>query len=307
VLRYFVTVASEGHVGRAAERLHMTQPPLSRAIQGLEKEFGAALFERTPHGVELTHAGEVLLADAAALLEQADRLRARVAAAANGSTLRLGSLADTADQAGQQLVAAFRRRQPDVEVTVTETDLSDPTAGLRSGRVDVTLTRTPFTDTGIATATIRTDRVGVVVADRDPVARQPSTTVTELSSRPWIRLPDGTDPVWSSYWTAAGDRPGLPVARTIQECLRAAAWNGTLVIAPLSQALPGGLTCVPLADRPPSRVVLAWREDTRDPLVRLIASLAAGSLPARGDQEGEVSMPIRRGRVTRGRTLPLAR
>ena len=273
LLRYFVTVATERHVGRAAERLHMTQPPLSRAIRQLETELGAVLFDRTRHGVELTHAGEVLLADAVPLLDQADRLRLRMAKANDGAVLRLGSLADTADQAGQDLVLAFRQRQPGVEVAITETDLSDPTAGLRSGRVDLALTRTPFSDAGITTATIRTDRVGVVVAGSDPVAAQASTTVAALTGRTWIRLPDGTDLVWSAYWTAADGRPHHPVVRTIQECLRTAAWNGTLVIAPLGQALPEGLVCVPLADRPPSRVVLAWRDDNPSRLVRSFASL----------------------------------
>jgi len=274
LLRYFVTVATERHVGRAAERLHMTQPPLSRAIRQLETELGVVLFDRTRHGVELTPAGEVLLADAMPLLDQADQLRLRVAKANDGAVLRLGSLADTADQAGQELAAAFRRRRPGVEIAITESDLSDPTAGLRAGRVDLALTRTPFTDAGLATATIRTDRVGVVVADSDPVAAQAATTVTELAGRTWIRLPDGTDPVWSAYWTAADDGPHHPVVRTIQECLRTAAWNGTLVIAPLGQALPAGLVCVPLTDRPPSRVVLAWRADDPSRLVRAFASLA---------------------------------
>jgi DNA-binding transcriptional LysR family regulator len=276
LLRYFVTVATERHVGRAAERLNMTQPPLSRAIRQLETELGVALFDRTPHGVELTPAGEVLLAGAGPLLDEADRLRLRVARADGGAVLRLGSLADTADQAGQDLVAAFRQRRPGVEIAITETDLSDPTAGLRSGRVDLALTRTPFRDTGLATATIRTDRVGVVIARSDPVARQEFTTVAALSGRTWIRLPDGTDPVWSAYWTVADDRPHHPVVRTIQECLRTAAWNGTLVIAPLGQALPEGLVCVPLTDRPPSRVVLAWRAGDPSRLVRSFARLAAG-------------------------------
>ena len=72
-MRYFVAVAEERHVGRAAARLHMTQPPLSRALRALERELGVELVERTPRGVVPTAAGEVHLAEARTLLERADQ------------------------------------------------------------------------------------------------------------------------------------------------------------------------------------------------------------------------------------------
>ena len=81
-LRYFVAVADERHFGRAAARLHMTQPPLSRAIRQLETDLGAVLLHRSPAGVTLTAAGAVLYGEARTLLEQAEHARARVAAAA---------------------------------------------------------------------------------------------------------------------------------------------------------------------------------------------------------------------------------
>lgn len=85
-LRYFVAVAEELHFGRAAARLHMSQPPLSRAIKRLETEVGAVLFDRSSAGVALTPVGAVLLDEARALLDRADRVRVRVAAAAGATT-----------------------------------------------------------------------------------------------------------------------------------------------------------------------------------------------------------------------------
>ncbi|TDH47999.1 LysR family transcriptional regulator [Mycobacterium eburneum] len=112
LLRYFITVAEERHVGRAADRLNMTQPPLSRAIRRLEDEFGTQLLERTPKGVELTPTGAILYQEATSLLEQTDRLQRRVTAAAGTAVIAVGTLADAAEQVGAAPVAAFRRRHP---------------------------------------------------------------------------------------------------------------------------------------------------------------------------------------------------
>ena len=98
-LRYFVAVADERHFGRAAARLHMTQPPLSRAIKQLETDLGALLLHRSPAGVTLTAAGTALYDEARTLLEQAEHARARVAAAAGTATFTVGLLADHAEEA----------------------------------------------------------------------------------------------------------------------------------------------------------------------------------------------------------------
>jgi hypothetical protein len=134
-LRYFVTVAEELHFSRAAARLHIRQPPLSRAIKQLEAEVGAVLFDRSPAGVSLTPTGEVLLDEARALLDQADRVRARMAVAAGAAVITVGILGDSSDPGIARLASAFRRRHPRVEVRIRETDLTDPTCGLRTGLV----------------------------------------------------------------------------------------------------------------------------------------------------------------------------
>jgi DNA-binding transcriptional LysR family regulator len=255
----------------------MTQPPLSRAIRRLEDELGATLFKRTPQGVTLTAAGTVLHDEAAALLRQADRIPGRVTAAAGAASLTVGTLADTAEHAGGRLVPLFRDRHPHVNVSIHEADLGDPTAGLRAGLVDVALTRTPFDSTGISTHVLRAAPVGVVMRDDDPLARHGSVSAADLAGRRWVRLPDGADPVWTAYWTGGAHDDASPVTRTIQECLQAVVWNGTSALAPVDQPLPAGLTIVPLTDRPPSEIVVAWPKTSRSPLVRSFVQVAGTS------------------------------
>ncbi|MFI0817895.1 LysR family transcriptional regulator [Streptomyces sp. NPDC021098] len=276
-LRYFLAVAEERHIGRAANRLHMTQPPLSRAIRQLEGDLGALLFERTPKGVTLTPAGQVLYEETGALLGRADRIRRRVAAAAGTAPLVVGTLADAAEHVGGRLVPLFRARHPHVHVTLHESDLGDPTAGLRAGLVDVAITRTPFDDTGISTRVLRSVPVGVVMREDDPLAGHASVASTDLVGRRWVRLPDGADPAWTAYWTGGGDDGASPVMRTIQECLQAVLWNGTSALAPVDQPLPAGLVVVPLSDRPPSDLVVAWPRTACGPLVRGFVHVASNA------------------------------
>ncbi|MEV4604605.1 LysR substrate-binding domain-containing protein [Amycolatopsis sp. NPDC049253] len=277
VLRYFVAVAEERHVGRAAHRLHMSQPPLSRALRQLEDELGATLFERTPKGVTLTAAGVVLHEDAVALLAKADRIRGRVTAAAGTARLVVGTLADAAEFVGAQLVPRFREHHPHVEITVRETDLTDPTAGLRAGLVDVALTRTPFDTTGIATHVLRTVPVAVVLRAGDPLAARPAVSAADLTGHRWVRLPDGTDPAWTSFWTGGQPDPAAPVLRTIRECLQAVTWNGTAALAPADQPLPVGLVALPLSGHAPSDLVVAWPKTGASPQVRGFVRIAADS------------------------------
>lgn len=278
-LRYFVAVAEELHFGRAAARLHMSQPPLSRAIKQLETEVGAALLDRSSAGVALTPAGAVLLDDARALLDRADRVRVRVAAAAGAATLTVGILGDSTDPGATRLADAHHRRHPHVEVRVREADLTDPTCGLHAGAVDVALTRGPFDRTALAVHELRADPVGALLRTDDPLARRDSLKPADLADRRWFRFPEGTDPLWQSYWNGGEPREG-PVVRAVQECRQAVLWNGTVGVTLLGHEPTAGLTVVPLIGMPPSRVVVAWNEGDANPLIRSFVQTAIAAYRA---------------------------
>jgi DNA-binding transcriptional LysR family regulator len=280
LLRYFMAIAEERHFGRAAARLHMTQPPLSRAIKQLETDLGVVLLHRSATGVELTPAGKVLYVEARTLLEQAEQTRARVAETAGAATLTIGTLVDTAGEISTRLAATFRRHHPKVSIRIREADFTDPTTGLRNGLVDVALTRTPFDDVGISMRVLRSDPIGVVLRADDPLAGRETLSLADLADRPWFQLPDGTDLVWRAYWNGAtpvGERRAGTVVRTVNECMQAVLWNGAIGIAPFTHALPEGLSCASLTDMPPSRVVIAWMTGHDGPLIRSLVQIAVST------------------------------
>jgi len=147
-LRYFVTVAEELHFGKAAMRLHMTQPPLSQTIQALEELLGAALFERNRRGVALTAAGAALLPEARRLLAQAQELPQLAQRAAAGETGRLSlAFVSSADYSVlPPFLRAYRAAYPQVQITLQEATSDLQLEELLNGRVDAGLLIPPLPD-----------------------------------------------------------------------------------------------------------------------------------------------------------------
>ena len=288
LLRFFVAVAEEKHFGRAAQRLHMTQPPVSRGIKQLESELAVALFDRTSRSVTLTPAGSALYPRACDLLKHAEQVSAEVSSLPRPPPLTVGTLGNTAEQIGERLVAAFRRRHPDVDIRIQESDLADPTLGLREGLVDVALTRAPFQDHGVGFEVLRSDPVGVLLRTGDPLAARRGVRLADLNDHRWFRLPDDLDSAWRNYWN--GHIPidqlvGAPIARTVQECLQLALWTGRIGLAPVRELVPDGLVVVPLIDKPPSDLVVAWNNKGKSPLVESFRRIAAGADLAKPERE----------------------
>ncbi|MEV4256550.1 LysR substrate-binding domain-containing protein [Spirillospora sp. NPDC049652] len=189
-LRYFAAVAEELHFGRAAERLGMAQPPLSRAIRDLERQLGVTLLERTTRSVSLTPAGEVLLCDARTVLEAigaADR-RARHAGRPQ-PRLRLALKADGDGGMLPALLAAYQREDAALPVELVWGGRGEQPQALRDGRADVALLLSPFDGRGLDSEPLRTEPHLAVLAADDPLAARTSLELADLAGR---LLPDGT-------------------------------------------------------------------------------------------------------------------
>ena len=145
-LRYFVAVAEEGHVTRAAERLGIQQPPLSQQIHALERELDVQLFHRKPRGVELTPAGRALFGEAKAIIDRAAEAVAATRRAARGEAGRIG-LGFTSSASFHPFVPrairAFREAHPMVALTLEESGTVELVAALRSQALDIAFVRSP--------------------------------------------------------------------------------------------------------------------------------------------------------------------
>jgi DNA-binding transcriptional LysR family regulator len=292
-LSYFVAVVDERNFGRAAARLHMTQPPLTRAVRALEDELGTELLVRTRTGAEPTTAGTELHARARRLLRDADAIRPAVAAAAGARVVRIGTLADTTDHVPPEVLTAFHEHHPHTELRVREYDLTDPSAGLRSGETDVAITRLPFDTAGLLVHPLAEERVGVLARSADPLggpgtgARSGTGTdrrearLGDLHDRRWVRLQSDIDPDWLAYWTGGPSAPADPAVRTVQDCVQAVLLEDRLALAPVGQRLPDGLRVVPTADRPASVIAAVWSPGADAATRAFVAAMVASAEAAR--------------------------
>jgi DNA-binding transcriptional LysR family regulator len=190
-LRYFVAVAEELHFGRAALRLGMAQPPLSRAIRDIERLLGVRLLERTTRNVTLTPAGQTLLRDARHALDAvtAAGRRARNAGLST-PTLRLALKADFDAGLLPQIVAAYRLEEAALPVEPLLGGRGEQVPALHDGRADVALLPTPFDPRGLDSEPLLTEPNLVALATTDPLAATPSLSLSDFKGR---HLPDGSE------------------------------------------------------------------------------------------------------------------
>lgn len=185
-LRYFIAVAEELHFGRAARRLHISQPPLSQQIRRLEAEVGSPLFHRSRLGVELAPAGEALLPEAHRTVEQADRaLAAARHGAQDAAHVELGFVSSAGYLLGR-LLPALRRAAPDLSLSVREGSTSQQVEMLRTGVLTVGLLRPPVIGSGIATRTAVAEELLVVLPDDHPLASAPELALADLADEPFV-------------------------------------------------------------------------------------------------------------------------
>lgn len=213
LLRSFTAVAEDGSLTRAAERLFVSQPALTKQIRQLERCVGARLFDRSKAGMALTGAGRALAATAGAVIEAWDAAEraVRAAEAESSKVLRIGFLASAANEKTQGILAAFRERRPDWRVELRQAGWGDPAAALASGEVEAAFMRLPFPDQDrYESALLLTEPRCVAMAAGHPLAARGPLRFADLLDEPFVAAPDATG-AFRDHWLGADARGGRPV------------------------------------------------------------------------------------------------
>ncbi|MBC3841317.1 LysR family transcriptional regulator [Streptacidiphilus sp. 4-A2] len=276
-LRYFVAVAEESHFGRAAERLHITQPVLSRQIRALEQELDARLFDRGRQSTELTGAGRQLLEDARPLLAAARALGRRVRQAAHGTaTFTVGFMPGITVTGA---VRDFTARHPELDVRVLRTSWDTQVQAVHEGLLDVSFVRLPVDRRGLTLRPVFCEpRVAVLPAHHRLAGRQ-SIVVAELATERLLQDPDAV-PEWRDLPGRIGDEEAgpRPAFRSVEEKLEQVATSGGVLVLPLSTAAyytHTDVVHVSIDDIAPNEVCLAWSAGRDSPLMSEFADVAS--------------------------------
>lgn len=291
-LRCFVAVAEELHFGRAAVRLNMTQPPLSRQIQVLERILDVTLLERTSRSVRLTAAGRSFLPEAQRILRQTEVAAAiakRVDSGKSGS-LRIGFTAASAYSFLPSLVTASLEGLPDVDLSLDEMVTKNQIAALLAGEIDVGMIRPPISHADLSSMRVLSEDLVVAVPERHPLAARDFVTVRDLDGEPFLMYAS-TDARYFhdmlvSLFAQAGVMPRfvqqLVQIHSILALVRAGLG---LAITPESAAALHyeGVTLKPLrhATAKPIELYLVWRTDQDNPALKHLLELAGGLYPAK--------------------------
>ncbi len=286
-LRYFVAVAEELHFRRAAERLHISQPPLSQQIRSLEDELGFALLARTRRRVQLTPAGEAFLRDARAILAE---LEGAVAAAQRidaGQTgrLRIGFVGSALLSIVPGTVERFRSSRPGVAIELRERSTVDQLRAVAAGVIDVGLVRPPIEDeAGLRAETVLRERTVAALPVGHPLAALQRVPMRRLAAEPLVLFPRAQAPGFHDLLieALAGAGGGPRVIQYAPEMLTiiglvAAGTGVSLVPASVSRLSLDGVAYRPVTGAPRSELVAITRAGEDSALVRAFVAEATAA------------------------------
>ncbi len=280
-LRAFVTLAEELHFGRAADRLGMAQPPLSLQIQALEASLGVRLFERSRRHVALTEAGRLFVPEARATLAQAEHARQTAQRAARGELglLEIGFTGSAPfNFAMPAIISRFRRRWPDLRLSLREMSTTDQLRSLSEGGLDIGFVRPgqPSEAPGIDMRTVLDEPLFVVLPADHRLAGRAALDLAELAEQPFILHPrhigTGLHDKVISLCTAAGFLPRVVLeAHQMSTIVGLAAAGVGVSIVPeaMRRVQVEGARFLPIADAGATMVLaVAHRQDDNRPSVR---------------------------------------
>jgi DNA-binding transcriptional LysR family regulator len=276
-LRYFVAVAEELNFSRAAERMHMAQPPLSAAIRQLERDVGVELFVRTTREVKLTDAGRAFLDGARRTLADAERAAedAKRAAAGELGHLRIAYSWSTRFETLPVLGRAFRAGHPDVELLAQELWNARMPAAFGNGSIDIAISLCPEIAAELALAPIRAERLVALLPEAHTLAREEAIPLAALADEEFVVFPREIAPRLHDAFMAIFRRAGFE-PRVRNESFHTGWDLGVLAEIPavamaprtVASGLPDGIVPVALSEPTDSlETCLVWRADDRSPAV----------------------------------------
>lgn len=286
-LRYFVAVAEEEHYGRAAGRLHLAQPALSRQIQDLEEEMGFKVFDRLSRGVKLNTAGKVFLEDARRILQEVNdaAVRARRVASGQSGTLRMG-LVETISWHGivPESFRRFRDLHPDAELQLHPSSSAAQIEAVRAGRLDAGFAFTIANLEGELTQLpVAVHNLVLAAPKGHPLAKSKKLRLRDLNDAAFIWFPRRESTVFYDRLMQECFRGGLKTPHIVQEAI-----NEATILSLVSCRLGVGFVSSATRWRRPEGVVLLpvtdlnlqlpfsliWRKDNQSPLLaRFVADV----------------------------------
>jgi len=299
-LRYFVAVGEEQHYGRAAQRLRVAQPALSRQIQNLEEKIGFKLFERLPRGVRITEAGKLFLDDARLILEGINDATARAKRIAYGQagTLRIGFVESISWQGiVPDSLRDFRESHPDVELQLKSLKSIDQIAAIHSGALDAGYALPIANPThGLAHLQIGVIKQILAVPNGHPLTKRKHIRLRDLIDTPFVGFPRWAIPNAYDRLMAACARGGLKAPRVVQETavetmilsLVQCGVGAAFISSAARWRCPPGVTLLPVTDLNLTfPFALMWCEENNSPiLAEFTANLK--SLVARVGRKDEI-------------------
>ncbi|AZI36922.1 putative LysR family transcriptional regulator [Caenibius tardaugens NBRC 16725] len=280
-LRYFSVLAETLNFHRAAERLNISQPPLTVAIRKLEAELGVPLFERGARGVRLTAAGRAALEPAREALAQAQRVKDAVTQGGRGELgrLRIGFVGSAISERLPKIISAYRERYPRVELQLEEATSAEIADAIEERKLDAGLVRLPIMRrVGLETQVIEHDHLVVAVGPDHAVARRKSIALAELAELPFIIH----GPISILHITIilacqkAGFTPRVAQEATQVQTVLGLVQSGLgvgLVPARMARFAPEGVRLMPLTEPIAVEMGIAWRPNA-EPLVRNFVAVA---------------------------------
>ncbi len=282
-LRYFVTLAETLHFGRAAARLHLSQPPLSRQLAALEAQLGVKLLERNSRGVALTAAGERFHADARAILASFAQAveNARAAAAGSAGSLSIGFTMCAAYSVVPRYARTFGNACPDVTLRLREVVSNDLAAQVLDGQIDAAIVFPDAFAEPLQSRTVVREPLVVALARTHPLARRKRLHCAQLAGEPFVLALESVAPalraVIMELCGASGFAPDIRFEVQLQQTVLSLVDEGvgvSLVPASMRKAQVGDVVFRALADSPSIEQVLIWSRMNRNPcLQRFLAAV----------------------------------